>query len=218
MGQLALGQLIEKVALVLPAVLPPQEAPAPGGGVKEDIGVMPGGESAGALFQGPVQQGAEFDGAVAVQTGVGSAAPGVLGGKAVHYGGLEQGAEIQDAVGDVQHCGGGPGGLYGLVLRASGPRVARLQPQGNTKYVIAHLQQQKRGAGAVHTAAHCHTDPFGSHEKPSLCSRTSETVPIAAVHRPAAIGTVSEAIVIPDGKKRKASVCPPYRNTPWSLF
>ena len=151
---------------------------------------MAGGHGIGALLQGPVQQGAEFDGPVAVQAGVGGAALGVLGDKAVYDRRPEQVPEVQHRVGNAQHSGGGPGGMD-LALRRL--RTVRPQAQGDAEDVIALPPQQKGGAGAVNTAAHGHTDAFKRHM----------VAPLNPIYRD---------IVVHDWKKEKKNIPVPRRS------
>ena len=81
MGKLMLGQLIEDIALILVLVMAPQEKPAAGSFVIGNTGVMAGGNGIGAMLQCPVQQSAELDFPVAVDTGVGRAAADIFGNK-----------------------------------------------------------------------------------------------------------------------------------------
>ncbi len=164
MSQLALGELVEKIALVLSAVLPPQKQPAAGAGVKGGIGIVAGGQGVRSVVQRPIQQSAEFDGAVAVQTGIWRTALGVFGDEAVYDLRLEETAEIQYCVGDAQSGGNLPGRFYVCVSALDAGSRGWLQPQSDAEHVIAHAQQQKGGAGAVHAAAHCHANTFESHE------------------------------------------------------
>ena len=126
---------------------------------------MSGGQGAGPLGQRPVQHGAEFNGPVTVETGVGRAAPDVFGDKAVYDLCLKQLPEIQNRVGDAKRTGGGPGGLN---LHVLGVGTVWPQAQSDAEDLISLPQQQKSGTGAVNTAAHGHTDALkGDHRESS---------------------------------------------------
>ena len=71
MGQLVLAHLVENVALILAPVPAPEKAVFAGGFVKLHPGVVAGGQVIIPQQQGSLQQGAEFQAAVAINTGIG---------------------------------------------------------------------------------------------------------------------------------------------------
>jgi len=84
-GQLVLAQLVENVALILAPVPAPEKAVFAGGFIKLHPGVVPGGQVIIPQQQGSLQQGAEFQTAVAINAGVGGAPGAVFGHEAIHY-------------------------------------------------------------------------------------------------------------------------------------
>ena len=80
-----LAQLVENVALILAPVPAPEKAVFAGGFVKLHPGVVAGGQIIIPQQQGSLQQGAEFQTAVAINTGVGGAPGAVFGHEAIHY-------------------------------------------------------------------------------------------------------------------------------------
>ena len=154
MGQLTLGQLIEEIGLVLSPVHAPQQLPA-AGIVLPQAGVVAGGNGVRPLGQGPVQQGAELDLPVAVDTGIGGAAVGIGPHEPVHDLPLKQLTQIQHHVGD-PHGGSYGTGRLDVVRRAAqaGTVLVVVQAQRHAGDVAAGLLQQQRCGGAVHPAAH----------------------------------------------------------------
>ena len=118
-GQLVLTQLVEDVALILAPVPAPEEMVFAGGFVKLHPGVVPGGQVIIPQQQGSLQQGAEFQAAVAINTGVGGAPGTVFGHKAVHYIPSKPLCLIENIEFHAQAVGHAPG-VGGIVGRAAG--------------------------------------------------------------------------------------------------
>ena len=160
-GQLALGQLVEEIGLVLPPVRAPQQLPAVRGLIEPDPGIVPGGDGVRPLVQGPVQQGAELDLPVAVDAGIGSPAVCIGPHEPVHHLLLEKVTQIQHHMGD-PHAGGHRPSRLDVVRRAAQARpvLVVVKAQRHTGDVTARLLQQQCRRSAVHAAAHGGENPL----------------------------------------------------------
>ena len=155
MAQLALGQLIEHVALVLPPVFAPQQQPPPPLLIVAHPGIVAGSDGIRPLLQRPVQQGTEFDLPVAVDAGIGSSALHIFLHKVVHDGGAEQPAQIQHLMGN-PHGGGHRFGHLNIICRTAQARpvLIGMQAQRDAGDVVPGPPQQQCRRSAVHAAAH----------------------------------------------------------------
>ncbi len=105
---------------------------------------MAGGHIVPVPLPGPLEQGAEFQVLVAVDTGVGGLPPLIGAGEAVHDLGAEGAGEVEHIVGEAQLPGHRPG-VLGVVQGAAGalplhPRVAVVKElHGDADQVVTGL-------------------------------------------------------------------------------
>ena len=162
-GQLALGQLIEHIALVLPPVPAPQQAIQPRDRVPVHPGIVAGGDVVIPQHQSPVQQRAELQAAVAVDAGVGGMSGAVFRHEPVHDLPGEALRLVEHIKLHAQAIGHRPG-VVSVVGGAAGPRLfAVIQPQHGPVALVPLLPQQQGGGAAVHAAGHGHQYAFSFH-------------------------------------------------------
>ena len=151
-----LGELVEDVALILAAVAPPQETIFFCVFIEIHAGVVAGGQIVVPQQQRPLQKSAEFQAAVAVDAGVGSAAGAVFGNEVIHYVAGKALRFIEHIKLHAQSVGHAAG-VGGVIGRAAGAlHLAGIQPQHGAVAGIALLHEQQRGGGAIHPAGHGH--------------------------------------------------------------
>ena len=165
-GQLVLRQLIQHIALILAAVAAPQQQIALRCLVKSHTGIVPCGKIVIAQRQGPVQQCAELQAAVAVDARIGRASGAVFRYKAVHHLTLKSLRFIKHIELHAQAIRHTACILCIVCAAAASLRLAPVQPQHGAVTLIAFLLQQQRRRAAVHTAGHGDQYFFLFHDKP----------------------------------------------------
>ena len=121
MRQQAERQAAEEIRLILAAVHPPEQAR---GVVVVQVapGVMAGGQVGDPVFFEVLPQGAELDGGVAADAGVGGAAPGILRDKIIQHLPGEFGLQVEHREGNSQVSGQG----FHLIRRRRQGRQAQV--------------------------------------------------------------------------------------------
>ena len=159
MSKLILGQLVQHIALIFPAIRAPQQAVAMRRLVVGHAGVVARGDEVVSQRHRTIQQRAELQAAVAVDAGVGGAARAVLRHEVIHHVTAEGIHFIEHIEFHAQPVGHRPG-VLGVVGAAAAAVAAGDQLQHGAVTVVALPPQQQRRGGAVHTAGHGHQYPF----------------------------------------------------------
>ncbi len=111
-AQPRLGEGVEKIALILPQIPPPQQLPAAGAFLPAHPGVMPRGDVWDIQLVRTAGKGLELDCPVALDAGIGRAASTVALHKIVHHAPAESMTEIEDIVVHTQPAAGPAGILH----------------------------------------------------------------------------------------------------------
>ena len=134
-----------------------------------DAGVVAGGEVVAFERGQAVEEGAVLDVLVAAQAGVRGAAGGVFGHEAVHHRLAEAVFEVHDVVADAE-LAGHPAGVVDVfdaaALLASGELGGTLlgpEAHGDADDVVALLDEEGGGDGAIDSAGHADDDPRRLH-------------------------------------------------------
>ena len=158
-GQLILGQLVQHIALILAAIRAPQQAIALRRRIIGDPGIVPRGNVVIPQRHRPIQQRAEFQAAVAVDTGVGGVSGAVFRHEMIHHVPAEGLHLVKYVKFHPQPVGHGTG-VLGVVGAAAAAVAVGDQLQHGAVAVIALPPQQQRGSAAIHAAGHGHQHPF----------------------------------------------------------
>jgi hypothetical protein len=130
--------------------------------VARDPRIVARGEAGGAERSRQLEHGVEADEAVAAHARVGGAAGLVLGQEVVHHRAAELVAQVEGEVGNAHALGEAPGPDHGLGRAAAllavrggvGPQL-----EGHGHHLVAGVERELRGGGAVHSSAHRHKRP-----------------------------------------------------------
>lgn len=165
-AELVLVHGVEDVALVFLGVNGAEETVWFAGEwiAERDAGVVTGGEAIGTEEAGAVDEMAEFDVAVALQTGVGGATGGVFVDEAVddgltelcfHIDGVERDADQGAGGASIVHGGDTAAGIDG-VFGIGGREEAEVHADD----AVAAFAHDQGGGGAIDAAAHGDDDGF----------------------------------------------------------